>query len=132
MAMTKKSIEYLEKTYNAVFDEKENAYITECAGFIPLEVKFKRFEQAGQIMQFSTSEFTSNDLRQIYLNPDFEITPEDDIEDVREKLLARQEYIMQLRKSKVGSFEKTADSPSDSAAAAEESVQTNEPKEVPQ
>lgn len=82
---------------------EDNSYITETAGFVPLEVKFKRFEQAGQVMQFSVSEFTSSDLRSIYLNPDFDITPEDDYEEIQEKLIARNEYILQLQKLKAKS-----------------------------
>lgn len=112
----------MNEPVNARLDEDQNSYITETAGFIPLEVKFKRFEQAGQIMQFSASEFTSSDMRSIYLNPDFEITPEDDLEDINDKLIARNQYIRELKKekSKVGSSERTADSPSESAAAQKE------------
>lgn len=79
---------------------ENNEYITETAGFVPLEVKLKQFEQNGQIAQFMTSDFTSNDYRDIYLNPDFDISPEDDFEDVQVKVIARNEYIEKLKKAK--------------------------------
>lgn len=94
-----------------------NEYITETAGYIPLEVKMKQFEQNGIIAQFQVSDFTSNDYRDIYLNPDFEITPEDELEDIQEKLKARNEFMNEIKKSKVGDSERIANSPSDSAAA---------------
>ena len=55
---------------------QENDYIVETAGFVPLQVKFKRFEEQGTILQFQSSEFTASDLRQLYLSPDTEIYPE--------------------------------------------------------
>lgn len=79
---------------------KDNEYITETAGFVPLEVKMRQFEQNGIVAQFQVSDFDSNDYRDIYLNPDFNICPEDDFEDIQEKLAARNEYIEQLKKSK--------------------------------
>lgn len=116
-----------EDYLNTAADLKEhNEYITETAGYIPLEVKLKQFEQNGVIAQFQQSDFTSHDYREMYLNPDFDITPEDDFEEVEEKIKAKNEFILQYQKSKVGSFEKTADSPSDSAAAQTEEKQKEE------
>lgn len=83
-----------------------NKYITETAGFIPLEVKMKQFEQNGLIAQFQVSDFTSHDYRDIYLNhPNFEITPEDELEDIQEKLQARTAYVESLKKQKAGTLE---------------------------
>lgn len=70
----------------------DNPVIVETAGFVPLDVKLKRFEQSGQLMQFQTSEFTANDYRELYMNPDFDITPDDDYEDVQEKLEGLKQY----------------------------------------
>ena len=57
--------------------------IVETAGFIPLEVRFKQMEQAGIRAQFFESEFSSKNVQDMYLNhPEFDLTPEDDIEDV--------------------------------------------------
>lgn len=79
---------------------KDNEYITETAGFIPLEVKLKQFEQNGLIAQFSVQDFDSHDYRDIYLNPDFNPTPEDDFEDIQEKLAARNTFIEELKNAK--------------------------------
>lgn len=110
--MNSKDVEACKSTF-----PENNEYITETAGFIPLEVKMKQFETNGLVAQFMVSDFDSHDYRDIYLNPDFNITPEDDLEDIQEKLAAQREYAEEIKKSKVGSFEKTADSASDSAAA---------------
>lgn len=81
-------------------NEDDNKYITETAGFVPLEVKFKRFEQAGIVAQFNESEFTSSDYRDMYLNPDFQISPEDDMEEAFEKMQAQRDFINQIAAKK--------------------------------
>lgn len=73
-----------------------NEDMTETAGFIPLEVKFKQFEQNGIINQLRSEDFTSSDYREMYLHPDFDINPEDDIEDVQEKLESLKNYRQNL------------------------------------
>ena len=79
--------------------EEEKAWnedIVETAGFVPLEVRFKQMEQAGYRARFFESEFTSKDVSDMYLNhPEFDITPEDDIEDAMQKIMLRQAYINQ-------------------------------------
>lgn len=80
--------------------EDWNEVLVETAGFEPLEVKFKRMEEAGYRAQFQESDFTSSDLRSIYLNPDFQITEEDELEDIQEKDLARAQYVQQLLQEK--------------------------------
>lgn len=103
--MYEKKIERLTQKEIGFADLSENNdVIVETAGFVPLEVKFKRFEQNGLIAQFNESEFTSSDLRDIYLTPDFEISPEDDFEEVQEKLIAQQNYIIQLKDKKTSEF----------------------------
>lgn len=87
---------------------ENNDYIVETAGFVPLEVKFKQFEQNGVVAQFQTSDFTSNDYREMYLNPDFDITPEDDFEDVEEKIAARNNFIEQYKKAKSNGLKEKA------------------------
>lgn len=100
-------------------DEKKadwDEIVTDTAGFEPLEVKFKRMEQAGYRAQFSESEFTSSDLRDIYLNPDFQITPEDDYEDILEKDEAQRAYVQELLRKKQqyeDDFEKPANDASE-------------------
>lgn len=89
-------------------DEDLNADITETAGFVPLEVKFRQFEQNGIRAQFSESDFTSSDLREIYLSPDTQIYPGDDLIDIEEKL-ALQAKIMADKKAKMIKADETAD-----------------------
>lgn len=75
-----------------------NEDIVETAGFIPLEVRFKQMEQAGIRAQFFESEFGSKDFRDMYLNhPEFDLTPEDDLEDAMEKIQARNNWINQVK-----------------------------------
>lgn len=80
--------------------KENNEYITETAGFIPLEVKLKQFETNGLVAQFMTSDFDSNDYRDIYLNPDFNVSPEDDFEDIQEKLAMQREYAEKIKAAK--------------------------------
>lgn len=82
-----------------------NPLIVETAGFIPLEVKFKRFEQNGIRAQFFASEFTSSDYRDMYLSPDLSINLGDDLEDVQMKFelqeQRRNEILQRINKSLV-------------------------------
>lgn len=63
-----------------------NPCIVETAGFEPLEVKMQRFLQAGVKAQFREDQFTSHELRDMYLTPNCEVLPSDDLETVAEKL----------------------------------------------
>lgn len=99
-------------------DVKKNKIITETAGFVPLEVKFKRFEQAGIRAQFNESEFTSTDYREMYLTPNTEIYPNDDLETVLEKLAAQEEIRVQIMngKAKLGDSSERSEEESPSTA----------------
>lgn len=77
-----------------------NDYITETAGFIPLEVKLKQFEQNGLVAQFMVSDFDSHDYRDIYLNPDYLVNPEDDLEDIQEKIALRNAHMKEIQEAK--------------------------------
>lgn len=104
-------------------DENLNPYITETAGFVPLDVKLKQFEISGYKAQLSASEFTSSDLRDIYLNPDFNITPDDDLEDIHSKLVAQQAFIQQFKESKLSTLsEGNVESPSVTKASSVDNV----------
>ena len=64
--------------------------VVETAGFVPLEVRFKRMQENGIIAQFHEGDFTSSDWRDIYLNhPDFDIDENDELEDIQEKQAMR-------------------------------------------
>lgn len=80
---------------------EKNPRIVETASFVPLEVRLKRLEENGIRAQFAQDmDLTSEEMRTLYLHPDFEITPYDELEEIEEKLLARQSYLQQLLKQK--------------------------------
>ena len=73
-----------------------NEILTDTKGFVPLEVKFKQLEEAGIKAQFSVQDLDSAQIRQVFLNPDFEITPDDDLEEIQDKLYQRELFKQQL------------------------------------
>lgn len=75
-------------------DKEKNLYQVETAGFIPLSVKMERFIQQGIIAQFSSSDFDSHDYQDMYLNPDCQILPGDDLEEISEKLEMQQQIAL--------------------------------------
>lgn len=87
-------------------DKELNPCIVETAGFVPLEVKFKQFEQNGFRAQFTEDQFTSSELRDIYLSPDLQIYPCDDLIDIEEKLNAQRELMIQIQKEKEEALKK--------------------------
>ncbi len=62
-----------------------NEYIVESAGFVPLAVKFKQFEQNGYIAKFNVDDFDSSDYNSLYQD-DVLIGPDDDEFDVADKI----------------------------------------------
>lgn len=125
-----------EKEVHALGKEKliNNACICETAGFEPLEVRMKRLEMNGMLRNAQRSELTANDYREMYLNPDYNLSLDDEPEDIIEKMKAIQQHIREVQqkayeramKEKVGSLEQTANSPSGSAAAKKEDSEKDE------
>lgn len=85
--------------------------IVETAGFVPLAVRLKQMEQNGYVAQFQQSDFDSQDMRDIWFNPDFEILPGDELEEVQAKIHARNEFIAQIKASRAAQSD--APAPSD-------------------
>lgn len=110
---------------------QDNDYIVETAGFVPLQVKFKRFEEQGTILQFHSSEFTASDLRQLYLSPDTEIYPDDDYEDIQEKLQIRQSMLQNILKSKEVASEMKVNSKQESSVATDEDSKELKQQDLP-
>lgn len=102
---------------------ENNEYITETAGFVPLDVKLRRFQENGQIMQFHTSEFTSGDYRDFYLSPDLEITPEMDLEEIQEVQLKRSQFVENLIKEKSKTLETSSPKSPPAGSQTEEIVE---------
>ena len=107
--------------------------IVETAGFIPLEVRFKQMEQAGIRAQFFESEFGSKDFSDMYLNhPEFDLTPEDDIEEAFEKIQLRQEWINYVKnEAKKRKESSLSDSKLNESEAKEKQSETKEEKVNP-
>lgn len=105
---------------------KDNRVIVETAGFVPLEVRLKKFEEAGIKAQFHASEFTASDLRELYLSPNTEIYPCDDLETIEEKLALRQSLVS----SKLGDYVERSEteSPSQMIETKESEVKEESPK----
>lgn len=87
-------------------DSEYNSYITETAGFVPLVVKFKKFIENGQIAQFRESDFTSSDWRELYAtDPELDISPDDEFDEVQEKLALREKLRQDILARKAKSEE---------------------------
>lgn len=66
-------------------DMKLNPYITETAGFVPLEVQIQKFQQSGLRARFTSDMFDSTDYHDMYLHPDVRVSSSDDLETMQEK-----------------------------------------------
>lgn len=94
------------------WNAKKNPRIVETAGFVPLEVRLKRLEENGIRAQFAQDmDLTSEEMRTLYLHPDFEITPYDELEEIEEKLTARQVYLEKLLQQKAAANDSIVDKP---------------------
>lgn len=83
--------------------------IVETAGFVPLEVRFKRMEQSGYVAQFYTSQFDSDDYRQIFMGDETEIYADDDEDTVMIKLAKQQKIRDEIIKAKLGDLAEVND-----------------------
>lgn len=92
----------------------------------------ERFIQQGIIAQFSSSDFDSHDYQDMYLNPDCQILPGDDLEEIQQKLEIQQQIALaaiQKKNSKLGDFDgSVADvkSPSQNSSRTEKAAKTEE------
>lgn len=86
-----------------------NEYIVETAGFVPLSVKFKQFEQNGYIAKFNVDDFDSSDYSKLYAD-DVLIGPDDDEFDIADKIALFKERKMQILKSKLAETNETEQS----------------------
>ena len=81
---------------------KGNEYIVETAGFVPLSVKFKQFEQNGYLAKFNSDDFDSSDYATLYQD-DILIGPDDDEFDIADKLslFNERKYDLMQKKAKL-------------------------------
>lgn len=76
--------------------------ICETAGFVPLDVRFKRLEQSGYVAQFFTHQFDTDDIRQIFMGEETQIYADDDEDIVRIKLYKQNKLREKILRSKLG------------------------------
>lgn len=88
---------------NSLWDEQ----VTETAGFVPIEVRMKQMEQAGLVQQAIGSELTAEDVRAAWLSSDFEISPDDELEDIVAKDRARREFLTEMKARNQKEYEET-------------------------
>lgn len=122
-----------DKAAKLAFDEVSDIYgevVTETAGFVPLEVRFQRLIENGIQLQLKAQEFDSVDMRKLYLDDEFRVEPDDELEDIQTKLEARAEYLAKLKaqRSEAESTQDTKKS-SNSEALASESASESAPSD---
>lgn len=88
-----------KKLYETVKDDWHKV-VTETAGFVPLEVRFQRLFENGVRVQLRAQEFDSVDMRKLYLDDEFRVEPDDELEDIEVKLQKRQAYLNELKSLK--------------------------------
>lgn len=86
-----------------------NEYIVESAGFVPLSVKFKQFEQNGYIAKFNVDDFDSSDYNSLY-SDDVLIGPDDDEFDVADKIELFKQRKLELLQKKLAETNETEQS----------------------
>lgn len=86
-----------------------NEYIVETAGFVPLSVKFKQFEQNGYIAKFNVDDFDSSDYNSLY-SDDILIGPDDDEFDIADKIELFNQRKLELLKRKLAETNETKQS----------------------
>lgn len=84
-----------------------NEQLTETAGFVPLEVRMRQMEQAGLLQQALLQDVTADDLREAWLSSDFEISPDDELEEVLAKDRARREFLETVKAERQKEFEES-------------------------
>lgn len=86
-----------------------NDYVIETAGFVPLSVKFKQFEQNGYIARFNVDDFDSSDYNSLYAD-DVLIGPDDDQFDVADKIELFKQRKLELLQKKLAETNETKQS----------------------
>lgn len=86
-----------------VVDLKDNDYLVETAGFVPLSVRFKQFTENGIISRLRAEQYDTDlpisELENAFKMSEFDINDDDDIFIATDKINARKNYIAELKKS---------------------------------
>lgn len=107
-------VELFRKQQLKMLPEDYDTELVETAGFEPLDVKLYKMHQAGIRAMVNVSDFTMQDMRDIYLNPDFTYDEGMEIEEIEEIERQRLEFIKVLEEKK-----KTAENDAVSLSEAE-------------
>lgn len=89
-----------------VVDLKDNDYIVETAGFVPLSVRFKQFTENGVVSRLRAEQYDTDlpvsELENAFKMSEFDVNDDDDIFTATDKINARRNYIAELKKSYSG------------------------------
>lgn len=85
--------------YELAERRKDNVELVDTAGFEPLKVKMQRMIENGIINRLYSDDFDIDDVTKMYMDDDYKITSEDDLEDIQEKLLRRAMFVENLRQN---------------------------------
>lgn len=85
--------------YELAERKKDNVELVDTAGFEPLKVKMQRMIENGIINRLYSDDFDIDDVTKMYMDDDYKITSEDDLEDIHEKLLRRAMFVENLRQN---------------------------------
>lgn len=103
---------------------KDNDYLVETAGFVPLSVRFKQFTENGVVSRLRAEQYDTDlpisELENAFQMSEFDVNDDDDIFTATEKINARKNYIAELKKRySDASAEKKAESVGNNATSTE-------------
>ena len=93
---------YIDYRACPTIELKDNDYLVETAGFVPLSVRFKQFTENGIVSRLRSEQFDTDlpisELENAFQMSEFDVTDDDDIFTATEKINARKDYIAELKK----------------------------------
>ena len=103
---------------------KDNDYLVETAGFVPLSVRFKQFTENGIVSRLRSEQYDTDlpisELENAFQMSEFDVNDDDDIFTATEKITARKNYIAELKKRySDASAQKKAESVGNNATSTE-------------
>ena len=82
---------------------KDNDYLVETAGFVPLSVRFKQFTENGIVSRLRAEQYDTDlpisELENAFQMSEFDVNDDDDIFTATDKINARKNYIAELKKN---------------------------------
>ena len=119
--MVKKQIDYRSCP---TVELKDNDYLVETAGFVPLSVRFKQFTENGIVSRLRAEQYDTDlpvsELENAFQMSEFDVNDDDDIFTATEKINARKNYIAELKKRySDASAQKKAESVGNNATSTE-------------